>query len=83
MRHSLYHAAQKLLPALPPRAAMLHSQLVEGLARATPVKAEQLIRQHLAPWITALEQAAAEESPNHQEPIRYLRGQSVSLKADD
>ncbi len=83
MRHSLYHAAQKLLPSLPPRAATLHSQLVEGLAKATPVKAEQLIRQHLGPWITALEQAAAEESPDKQEPVRFLRGQSVSLRADD
>jgi DNA-binding GntR family transcriptional regulator len=83
MRHSLYHAAHKLLPALPPRAAAVHSQLVEALAKATPDKAEQLIRQHLAPWITALERAAAEESPDAVEPVRYLRGQSVSLKSDD
>jgi len=83
MRHSLYHAAHKLLPALPPRAAAVHSQLVEALAKADPEKAEQLIRQHLAPWITALEAAAAEESPDALEPVRYLRGQGVSLKGDD
>lgn len=82
MRHSLYHAAQKLLPALPSRAANVHSQLVEALAKAAPEKAEQLIRQHLAPWITALEQAAAQEPADAPEPIRYLRGQGVSLKGD-
>jgi DNA-binding GntR family transcriptional regulator len=83
MRHSLYHAAHKLLPALPPRAAAVHSQLVEALAKATPDKAEHLIRQHLAPWITALERAVAEESPDQVKPVHYLRGQSVSLKGDD
>ena len=83
MRHSLYHAAHKLLPALPPRAAAVHSQLVDALAKATPDKAEQLIRQHLAPWIAALEQAAAKEPPDQVEPVRFLRGQSVSLKGDD
>ena len=83
MRHSLYHAAQKLLPAVPGRAVGVHTQLVEALAKATPDKAEQLIRQHLAPWIAALEQAAADESPDQGEPVRYVRGQSVSLKAED
>ena len=83
MRHSLYHAAHKLLPALPERAATVHTQLVEALAKATPDKAEQLIRGHLAPWITALQQAAAKEDPHAVEPVRYLRGQGVSLKGDD
>lgn len=83
MRHSLYHAAQKLLPSLPARAADIHSRLIEGLTKTTPDKAEQLVRQHLAPWIAALEQAAADESPDQHEPVRYVRGQSVSLKAED
>jgi DNA-binding GntR family transcriptional regulator len=82
MRHSLYHAAHKLLPAIPPRAAAIHGRLVDALVKASPNKAEELIRDHLAPWITALEQAAAEESAHELEPVRYIRGHAVSLKAD-
>ncbi len=81
MRHSLYHAAQKLLPSIPSRAAAIHSQLIISLAKATPDKAEQLIRDHLAPWIVLLEQAAATEGTDEETPIRYPRGQAVSLKA--
>ena len=81
MRHSLYHAAQKLLPSVPERAAGMHVRLVEGLAKATPERAEQLIREHLAPWITVLSEATAQEPPEAAEPVRYTRCEPVRLKA--
>jgi DNA-binding GntR family transcriptional regulator len=81
MRHSLYHAAHRLLPAIPHRASGVHSRLVDGLAKATPDRAEQLIREHLAPWITALTRAAEEEPAEGPEPVRYVRGQAIRLKS--
>lgn len=82
MRHSLYHAAHELLPKIPHRGQDVHSILIEALAAATPTRAEALIREHLAPWITALEEAAVAEPPHVEEPISYHRGQTVSLKQD-
>ncbi len=80
MRHSLYHAANKLLPSLPPRAPHLHEALVEDLCKADAAAADRLIRQHLAPWISALTEAA--EAEGHQAPpeVRYVRGSAVRLK---
>lgn len=80
MRHSLYHAALKILPAVPHRAKRVHSQLIESLARATPDQAEAAIRDHLAPWIIALKKAAEAEPPAADEPVSYPRCQAVSLK---
>lgn len=80
MRHSLYHAAHKMLPRIPHRGKDAHSILIEALAVATPARADALIREHLAGWITALEQAAAGEPAEAGEPIAYQRGQTVSLK---
>jgi GntR family transcriptional regulator, rspAB operon transcriptional repressor len=82
MRHSLYHAAHKLLPQIPHRGQDVHSILIEALAAATPARADTLIREHLACWITALEQATAKEPADADEPISYQRGQTVSLKQD-
>lgn len=80
MRHSLYHAANKLLPSLPPRGARLHERLIEGLCKADPDGADRLIRQHLAPWITALSEAVDDEGSDGTEPVQYVRGASVKLK---
>jgi DNA-binding GntR family transcriptional regulator len=79
MRHGLYHAANNLLPEVPGRAAHVHSQLIEKLAKASPAQAEALIREHLAPWIVALTTAAEKESPE-PEPVSYGRVKSKSLK---
>ena len=79
MRHSLYHAANNLLPQVPSRATNIHSRLIEALAKATPAKADELIREHLSPWFTALTAAAAEQ-PAEPEPISYARVKSKSLK---
>ena len=44
MRHSLYHAANKLLPEVPGRAPNIHSRLIESLAKASPAQADALMR---------------------------------------
>jgi hypothetical protein len=79
MRHSLYHAANKLLPEVPGRSANVHSRLVESLAKASPAQADALIREHLAPWIVALTAAAGNET-DEPEPVSYARAKSKSLK---
>ena len=79
MRHSLYHAANKLLPEVPGRAANIHSRLIESLAKASPAQADALIREHLAPWIVALTEAAGNETGD-PEPVSYARAKSKSLK---
>jgi len=61
MRHSLYHAAARLLPECPPRQSQVHVKLVKDLLIAKPEQAERLIREHLASWLTVLTQAAEEE----------------------
>lgn len=80
MRHNLYHAAHRLLPDIPHRPAHVHGRLAKRLARACPETAETLIRQHLAPWIDALAEAAGEEDTAALEPPRFHRGQGVSLR---
>jgi GntR family transcriptional regulator, rspAB operon transcriptional repressor len=80
MRHSLYHAAHKLLPQIPHRGQDVHTILIEAFCVATPARADALIREHLAAWITALEEAAAAEPEVAEEPLSYQRGQTVSLK---
>jgi DNA-binding GntR family transcriptional regulator len=80
MRHSLYHAAHRLLPGIPGRPDDVHGRLVEALVRATPDKADTLIRDHLAPWIVALTAAVAAEPEAAGPPVEYVRGQAVSLK---
>lgn len=62
MRHSLYHAAARLLPECPPRQSQVHVRLVKDLLAARPEQAERLIREHLAPWLTALSQAAEDDA---------------------
>ena len=42
--------------------ANVHSRLLEALAQASPTPAEELIREHLNPWIVALSAAAVKES---------------------
>jgi DNA-binding GntR family transcriptional regulator len=79
MRHSLYHAANRLLPEVPGRSAHLHSRLVEALAKASPEQADTLIREHLSPWIEKLTAAAASEA-TEPEPVCFARAQSKSLK---
>jgi len=61
MRHSLYHAAARLLPECPTRQSQVHVKLVKDLLIAKPEQAERLIREHLASWLTLLTQAAEEE----------------------
>ena len=75
MRHGLYHAAQKLLPALPERAAHGHARLLAGLCRADADAAERLIRRHLANWFAAIAEA---DVPRDREPVTF-RGPAVSL----
>jgi DNA-binding GntR family transcriptional regulator len=78
MRHSLYHAANRLLPGQPQREPYVHERLLDALCDATPDKADRLIRSHLAPWIAALTDAAESEVP---EPATgYVRGSSVRLR---
>ncbi|MFM7291079.1 MAG: GntR family transcriptional regulator [Planctomycetia bacterium] len=79
MRHSLYHAANRLLPEVPGRSAHIHSRLVEALVKASPGQADTLIREHLAPWIEKLTAAAASEAAE-PEPVSFARVQSKSLK---
>lgn len=79
MRHSLYHAANRLLPEVPGRSAHVHSRLVEALAKASPEQADELIREHLSPWIEKLTAAAASEAAE-PEPERFARARSKSLK---
>jgi DNA-binding GntR family transcriptional regulator len=79
MRHSLYHAANRLLPDVPGRAVNVHSRLIEALAQASPAQADELIRDHLSPWIKALAAVAARES-TEPEPVSYARVKSKSLK---
>lgn len=80
MRHSLYHAAHRLLPSIPGRPTDVHGRLVEALVKATPEKADALIRSHLAPWIEALGAAVAAEPEDAIAPVEYVRGRAVSLK---
>jgi DNA-binding GntR family transcriptional regulator len=79
MRHSLYHAANRLLPDVPGRSANVHSRLIESLAQASPAQADELIREHLSPWIKALTAVAAKDSAE-PEPVSYARVKSKSLK---
>jgi len=79
MRHSLYHAANKLLPQVPGRPANVHTRLIEALAKASPVEADVLIREHLAPWIERLTEAARKD-PAEPGPVSYARAKSKSLK---
>ena len=80
MRHSLYHAAHRLLPEIPSRPVDVHGRLVEALVRATPDKADAVIRAHLAPWIEALTAAVATEPEPADSSVEYVRGGAVSLK---
>jgi len=61
MRHSIYHAAARLLPRCPTRHTAQHVKLVKGLLNASPEQADGLIRAHLHPWLQLLTQAAAAE----------------------
>lgn len=63
MRHSLYHAAARLLPACPPDHASHHVRLVKGLLAADPARADHLIRSHLAPWLELLTKARVASTP--------------------
>jgi len=62
MRHSIYHAAARLLPRCPTRHVAQHVKLVKGLLTASPVQADALIRAHLGPWLQLLTQAAVAEA---------------------
>lgn len=62
MRHSIYHAAARLLPRCPTRYSGQHKKLVKGLLAASPEQADRLIRGHLSPWLQLLAQAASVEA---------------------
>jgi len=79
MRHGLYYAAKRLLPAGPPRHPHLHERLVEKLLRADAEEADRLVRLHLDPWIALLTQAAAEEPGGGEMPDP--RGKTTRLKS--
>ena len=76
MRHGLYHAAQNLLPLLPPRTKNIHRRLLATLCAADADAAEKLIRDHLACWFEAIAQADVPA----ERPAVAFRGPSVSLK---
>lgn len=79
MRHSIYHAAARLLPKCPTRHTGQHVKLVRGLLAASPEKADGLIRAHLAPWLQLLTQAAATEAEAFSPlPTRILGGKARS-----
>jgi hypothetical protein len=59
--------------------ANVHSRLLEALAQASPTPAEELVREHLNPWIVALSAAAVKES-TEPEAVSFTRGKSKSLK---
>lgn len=80
MRHSLFHAAHNLLPEMPERTPGMHVKLVAGLARADADTAGQLIREHLAPSVTALEKLAAQEPIDDAADGIVRRAEAVSLR---
>ena len=80
MRHSLFHAAHNLLPDLPDRIPGVHVKLVAGLARADADTAARLIREHLAPPVTALEKLAAHEPAEDSTEGVVRRAEAVSLR---
>ena len=80
MRHSLFHAAHNLVPDLPDRIPCVHLKLVSGLTRADADTAGRLIREHLAPLVTALEKLAAQEPIDDAANGIVRRAEAVSLR---
>jgi hypothetical protein len=64
---------------VPGRSANVHSRLIESLAQASPEQADELIREHLSPWIKSLTAVAAKDTAE-PEPVSYARAKSKSLK---
>lgn len=79
MRHSMYHAAARLLPKCPARGVAQHVKLVKGLLAASPEQADGLIRAHLAPWLQLLTQAAEAEA--EAGPVAPLPRRGGGLRA--
>lgn len=80
MRHSLFHAAHNLLPDMPERTPNMHVKLIAGLSRADADTAARLIREHLAPSVTALEKLAAAEPADDATTGIVRRAEAVSLR---
>jgi DNA-binding GntR family transcriptional regulator len=76
MRHSLYHAAIRFLPA-PQADGSSHARFVAELFQADADEAERLVRRHLGPPMAALEEAARSADAD---PLPSVRGEPVTLK---
>jgi len=79
MRHSLYYAAQKIIPREPEPTERMHIVLVEKLLESGPEEADRLIRHHLQAWIEVLTKAAAEKRIEGRR--LDARGETTRIKA--